>query len=71
MGEAMGRKYIDCRDYAQHGRSKKCTVAIFADSETELVEAVVQHGKVVHGYPDSAARREEIRKSMKDAETAL
>lgn len=67
----MGRKYIDCRDYPQHGRSKKCTVAIFADSETELVEAVVQHGIVVHGYPDSAARREEIRKSMKDAGTAM
>jgi predicted small metal-binding protein len=66
----MNRKYIDCRDYTQAGKPKKCTVAISADSEAELVEAVVQHGLTVHGYPDTPERRAEIRKSMKEAGSA-
>ena len=62
----MTRKYIDCRDYPQTGRADKCTVAIFADSEAELVEAVVRHGLEVHGYADTPERRAAIRKDMKE-----
>ena len=43
----MARKYIDCRD---HPSEVKCTVALSADSEEELMEAVVQHAKTVHKY---------------------
>jgi len=59
----MGRKYIDCRDYP--GKIK-CTVALSADSEEELLEAVVQHGSKVHGYEDTPEFRENIRKEFKE-----
>ncbi len=62
----MSRKYIDCREYPQDESAKKCTVAISADSQEELVEAVVQHGISVHGYEDTAEFRNQIRESMKE-----
>jgi len=43
----MGRKYIDCRDFPS---DMKCTVAIAADSEAELLDAAVQHAVAVHGH---------------------
>jgi predicted small metal-binding protein len=60
----MARKYIDCRDYPQG--EKKCTVAISADSEEELIKAVLQHGTTVHGYEDTPEFREKIRREMKE-----
>ena len=59
----MARKYIDCRDY--HG-DIKCTVALAADTEDELLEAVVQHGAQVHGYADTPEFRQKIRKEFKE-----
>ena len=59
----MGRKYIDCRDYPG---DIKCTVVLSADTEEELLEAVVQHGTKVHGYEDSPEFRAMIREGMKD-----
>ncbi len=59
----MARKYIDCRDYPGE---VKCTVALSADNEKELIEAVVQHGTTVHGYEDTPEFREMIRKGMKE-----
>ena len=59
----MARKYIDCRDYPG---DIKCTVALSADSEEELLKAVVEHGKSVHGYPDTKEFREKIRKGFKE-----
>jgi predicted small metal-binding protein len=59
----MARKYIDCRDYPQG--DIKCSVAISADSTEELVEAVVQHGTTVHGYPDNQEFRDQIRRDIK------
>ena len=58
----MARKYIDCRDYPG---DHKCTVALSADSEEELLHAVVQHGVTVHGYEDTPEFRETVRKGMK------
>jgi predicted small metal-binding protein len=60
----MARKYIDCRDYPQ--TDKRCSVAISADSEKELLEAVVQHGITVHGFADTKEFRNEILKGMKE-----
>ena len=58
----MARKYIDCRD---HPGDVKCTVALSADSEEELMEAVVQHAKTVHKYQITPEFRDMIRKGMK------
>ncbi len=60
----MTRKYIDCRDYPQ--AEERCTVAISADSEDELVEAAVQHGVKVHGYEDTPDLRREMKASIKE-----
>lgn len=60
----MSRKYIDCRDYPEG--DVKCTVALSADTEEELLAAVVLHGTTVHGYEDTPEWRAELRKGMKD-----
>jgi len=59
----MGRKFIDCRE---HPSDVKCTVALSADTEEELVEAVLQHVKSVHGYQDTPEVRGMIRNGMKE-----
>lgn len=59
----MGRKYIDCRDYKG---DVECSVALSANTEGELLEAVVQHGKLVHGYEDTPEFRKTIVKEFKD-----
>ncbi len=59
----MARKYIDCRDYPG---DVKCSVALSADNEEELLEVVVQHGAKVHGYKDTPEFREKIRKEFKE-----
>jgi predicted small metal-binding protein len=41
-------------------------IALAADSEDELLEAVVQHGTTVHGYEDNAEFREMVSKFMKN-----
>lgn len=57
----MTRKYIDCREFPSE---MKCTIAISADNENELVEAAVQHAVSVHHEEDTAAFRSEIRKAI-------
>ncbi len=59
----MARKYIDCRDYPS---DINCTVALSADTEDELIEAVVHHGVNVHGYEYKPEFREQVRKEFKD-----
>ena len=59
----MGRKYIDCRDFPSVA---KCTVAISADSENELLEIAVQHAVSVHGHKDSPEFRAQIKQAFKD-----
>ncbi|MBO4122568.1 DUF1059 domain-containing protein [Cupriavidus gilardii] len=59
----MGRKYIDCREIPSDIR---CTVAISADSEDELLEAAVQHAVTVHQHQDSPQLREQIRAAFKE-----
>ena len=59
----MSRKYIDCRD---HPGEVKCTVALSADTEDELLAAVVQHGTTVHGYEDTPEFRDMIRREFKE-----
>ena len=50
----MVRKFVDCRDFPSEMR---CSVAIFADTESELIEAAVQHAITVHGHEDTPELR--------------
>jgi predicted small metal-binding protein len=59
----MARKYIDCRE---HPSADKCTIAISADSEDELVEAGVQHAVATHGLQDSQELRENLKSMIKE-----
>jgi predicted small metal-binding protein len=43
----------------------KCTVALSADSEEELMAAVIQHAKTVHKYQITPEFKDMIRKGMK------
>ncbi|PWK72806.1 DUF1059 domain-containing protein [Aminobacter sp. AP02] len=53
------RQYIDCREFPSE---MKCTVAIAADTEKELIDAAVQHAVSVHGEKDTPSFRAEIKK---------
>ncbi|MHB1141908.1 MAG: DUF1059 domain-containing protein [Sulfuricaulis sp.] len=53
----MNRKYIDCREYPS---DIGCTVAIFADTDEELLEAAVQHAVSVHGHEDTPELRQQL-----------
>lgn len=59
----MERKYIDCREYPSE---MNCTVMISADSETELLEAAVQHAVSVHSHQDTPELRDQLRKLFKE-----
>lgn len=59
----MGRKYIDCRE---HPGEIKCSLTLTADTEEELLEAAVQHGVTVHGFPNTPELRENLRKEFKE-----
>lgn len=57
----MDRKYVDCRDFPE----AKCSVTLAADTEQELLDAAMDHGVRVHGFQDTPATREEIRRVVK------
>lgn len=57
----MVRKFIDCRDVP----GAQCTVAIFAESEEELLEAAIQHAVSAHGCLDTPELRERLRMHFK------
>ena len=58
----MARFYVDCRDYPSE---MNCTVAISADTKSELVDAAVQHAVAVHGHHDSPQLREQLPQMIK------
>ena len=59
----MSRKYIDCREYPG---DVKCTLALCADTDAELLEAAVRHAVDVHGYEDTPEFRKEIKSLFKN-----
>lgn len=59
----MTRKYIDCRDFPSES---KCSVAISADSEKELLEIAMQHAVAVHGHEDTPEARNQLRRLIKN-----
>ena len=59
---AMPRQYVDCREFPS---DSKCTIAISADSEKELVDAAVQHAVAVHGHQDTPEFRAMLATAIK------
>lgn len=59
----MGRKYFDCRGYPA---GVKCSMILSADTEEELIEAVIRHNIRVHGDMDTPKHRKLIRDDIKD-----
>jgi predicted small metal-binding protein len=59
----MTRRYIDCRDYPSEAR---CTLALAADDEEELLDAAVQHAVRVHGHRDTPELRAQLRTLFRD-----
>jgi predicted small metal-binding protein len=58
----MARKIIDCREFPE----SKCSVALSADSERELIDAAVQHAVQVHGHEDTPELRAQLRQIAHD-----
>ena len=58
----MARRYIDCREFPS---DSKCTVAMCADSDAELLDAAVQHAVAVHQHQDTPELRQELLKLFK------
>jgi predicted small metal-binding protein len=61
--ETMGRKFVDCR---QIPSDVKCTLALVADTEDEVLEAAVLHAVTVHQHQDTPELREQLRGVIKD-----
>ncbi|MEP6656220.1 MAG: DUF1059 domain-containing protein [Betaproteobacteria bacterium] len=61
------RKYVDCRDYPSE---TNCTVALSADSETELLEAAVQHAVAVHDHKDTPDLRAMLKSAIREGAPA-
>ena len=59
----MGRKYIDCRECPS---DINCTVALCADSESELLEAAVAHAMQAHKHSDSPELRAQLKSMFHD-----
>ncbi len=59
----MSRKYIDCREFPS---DSNCSIAISADSETELMEAAVQHAVAVHQHEDTPEFRSQLKQLFKE-----
>ena len=64
----MARKYIDCRDFPS---DMKCSIAIAADSEKELLDAAVQHAVAVHGHHDTPEFRAQLKGAFRDGTPPL
>ena len=59
------RKYIDCREFPSES---KCSIAISADNDNELVEAAAQHAVAVHKHEDSAKLRSMIKSAIREGQ---
>lgn len=64
----MTRRYIDCREYPSQ---MNCSVALCADSDSELLEVAVQHAVAVHGHEDTPQLREQLRSLFKEGSPPL
>jgi predicted small metal-binding protein len=56
------RKSIDCRNYPS---DKNCSLKI-SGTESEVLDAAVQHAVSTHGHKNSPELREQIKSMLKD-----
>ena len=59
---ASQRKSIDCRDYPSENN---CSLKI-SGTETEVLDAAVQHAASAHGHKNTPELREQIQSMLKD-----
>ncbi|WP_095083659.1 DUF1059 domain-containing protein [Pseudomonas sp. Irchel s3h17] len=64
----MARKYIDCREFPSE---TQCSVALSADSESELLDAAAQHAVSVHKHIDSPELRAQLKTMFHDGTPPL
>ncbi|TMH65747.1 MAG: DUF1059 domain-containing protein [Betaproteobacteria bacterium] len=64
----MPRKYVDCREFPS---DMKCTVALSADNEDELLDAAAQHAVTVHKHSDSPELRRQLRSMIREGSPSL
>jgi Protein of unknown function (DUF1059) len=60
--DVVGRKIADCRDFPSE---TGCTLTI-AGTESEVLDASLQHAIAVHGHEDTAEVRDWLRQNLKD-----
>jgi predicted small metal-binding protein len=65
--EGAMRKYVDCREVPSESR---CTVAISADTEAELLDAAVQHAVAVHQHKDTPELRVMLKQAIHEGQPA-
>ncbi len=56
------RKYIDCRKYPS---ATNCSLAI-SGSESDVLDAAVQHAVTKHGHKDGPELRTQLRSMLQD-----
>ncbi len=61
----MTRKFVDCREFPS---DMKCSVTLLADSESELLEAAVQHAISAHGHEDTPELRAMLKSAMHEGQ---
>ena len=59
----MTRKFIDCRMIPSDIR---CSIAIVADTEGEVLEAAVQHAVTVHKHQDTPELMQAIKGAIRE-----
>ena len=58
----MERKYVDCREYPS---DNKCSLAISADTENEILDVAIPHAVNAHGHKDTPELRDQVRKMIR------
>jgi hypothetical protein len=66
--EISMRKYVDCREFPS---DVKCSIAISADTDKELIDAAVQHAVAVHGHKDTPEFRQQLASAMHEGTPPL
>jgi hypothetical protein len=61
----MARKMADCRRFES---DSNCSLTIIGEEE-EVLAAATAHAVAVHGHPDSAELREQVRGLLEDADS--
>jgi predicted small metal-binding protein len=62
--DRMARKIIDCRDFPSE---TKCSIAIAADTEEEILDVAVPHAVSKHGHQNTPELRDHLRQGIKEA----